>query len=100
MLTLFQRLPLAGEGASALQAGVHSRKQAVLRGGRGGPVPPARQMGSPIATPIHHRTVPGRAKPTLHDGGVNHTYPREKEREMSQGEDRVGELCCNVTVPT
>lgn len=40
---------LTGEGANALQAGLHARGPLVQRGGWSRPVPPARDVGAPIA---------------------------------------------------
>ena len=40
-----------GEGAAALQAGLHSGGAPMQRGGRDRPVPPHRNMGSSIASP-------------------------------------------------
>ena len=58
---------VAGEGASTVQAGVHPGRAKVHRGGRGGPVPPCRHMGTPIAEPPHiHQSGTGQV--TLHDG--------------------------------
>lgn len=72
-----------GQGASALQAGFHTRRPPVQRGRRGRPVPPTRDVGSPIEACAPAITRQGQTGSYSMKGYFCvcfHIHPREKDR--------------------
>jgi len=89
-----------GEGPSTLQAGLHSGRASVQRGGGGGPVPPHRDVGAPIA-PLHtpgpvtlttHRWGPYRTASGSTQGCFLFCIPRREETHREIPAD--AQFCC------